>query len=246
MHRIVGLGITLTLAAQISLGQPALQQDRGASATTQPAGEARFAPGTALRVELVKTIDAKKAKAGDPVMVKTVDELMAGTQAAAPRGTKIFGHVVAATPHHGDSPSTLEIAFDKITLGAGRDVPMKAVIQALSKPVESPAVGDYGSTGGTAGGPPMGPAPGGRIGGSPTMGSPPGSAPNPGSMGNPGGMPGAGSATPNTTLPLNAQGVIGMSGVSLASGDESNSTITSQKHNVKLEGGTQMILRVTQ
>lgn len=242
MHRIVSLGMTLTLAAQISLGQPALQQDRGASATTQPAGEARFAPGTALRVELVKTIDAKKAKAGDPVMVKTVDELMAGTQVAAPRGTKIFGHVVAATPHHGDSPSTLEIAFDKITLRAGTDVPMKAVIQALSKPVESPAVGDYGSTGG----PPMGPTPGGRMGGSPTMGSPPGSAPNPGSMGNPGGMPGAGSAAPNTALPLNAQGVIGMSDVSLASGEESNSTITSQKHNVKLEDGTQMILRVTQ
>jgi hypothetical protein len=242
MNRTLILGLALTLIAQLSIAQAAQQQASGAPATTQPPAEMRVEPGITLRVELVKTIDAKKAKPGDPVVAKTVDELMSGSHVAAPRGTKIFGHVVAAAPHHGDTPSTLEIAFDKISISAENEVPMKAVIQALSKPVEIPAVGSYGSPGEPAGAAPMGAPAGGRMGG----GSPPiGASPNSGPV-NPNGMPGASSAASNPRIPLNAQGVIGMSGISLSADAQANSTITSEKHNVKLDGGTQMILRVTQ
>ena len=228
MNRTFILGLALTLVAQMSVAQAPPQPHEGA-APTQPPAEMRVEPGITLRVELVKTIDAKKAKPGDPVVVKTVDELMSGTHVAAPRGTKIFGHVVAAAPHQGDTPSTLEIAFDKINISAENEVSMKAVIQALSKPVEIPAVGGYGSPNDTMGGAPMGGTPmgsaGSRVGGPPTE---------------------AGSVPSNARIPLNAQGVIGMSGISLSADAQANSTVTSQKHNVKLDGGTQMILRVTQ
>lgn len=237
------LGLALTLVAQVSFAQAAQEQASGAPAPTQQPAEMRVEPGITLRVELVKTIDAKKAKPGDPVVVKTVDELMSGSHVAAPQGTKIFGHVVAAAPRQGDTPSTLEIAFDKISISADNEVPMKAVIQALAKPVEIPAVGGYGSPGEPAGAAPMGSPAGGRMGG----GSPPIAAtPNNGGLGNPNGMPGAGSVASNARIPLNAQGVIGMSGISLSADAQANSTITSQKHNVKLDGGTQMILRVMQ
>jgi len=233
----------LALAAQISLAQSAQPQDSGAPQNAQPATEARFAPGTALRVELVKTIDAKKAKPGDPVVVKTLDELLAGTQVVAPRGAKILGHVVAATPHKGDTPSTLEIAFDKISLSPENEVPIKAVIQALAEP-EMPTAADYASGNGPAGGNPGNSNPMGRsAGGYPPMNSPAGPAPNPASVGNPGGPQGGGPAAANKPLPLDAQGVIGMSGVTLSAGAQADSVLTSQKHNVKLESDTQMILR---
>lgn len=243
MNRTSILGLALVLAAQISLAQPPPQQESGAPQNAQPQTETGFAPGTALRVELVKTIDAKKVKPGDPVVVKTTDELLAGTKVVAPRGTKIFGHVVAAAPHKGDTASTLEIAFDKVELGAGNEVPMKAVIQALSEP-EVPAAAGYGSGPGAPGGNPSGSAPMGRAGGGgyPPMNPPGGSAPNPG-MGNPGGTQGGSPMPANKPLPLDAQGVIGMSGVTLSSGAQADSVLTSPKHNVKLEGGTQMILR---
>jgi hypothetical protein len=54
-----------------------------------------------------------------------------------------------------------------------------------------------------------------------------------------GGTPGAG----NTKLPFNAQGAIGMSGVTLSAGTAQDSILTSKKKNVKLDGGMQMILK---
>jgi hypothetical protein len=236
MKRISMIGIGLILAAQLSLAQASQAPEPGQT-------ETRFAPGTALRVELVKTIDAKKAKVGDPVIVKTSDELLAGTRVVSPRGTQIVGHVVAVTPHKGDTPSTLEIAFDKIELGAGNEVPVKASIQALSEP-QYPTAADYASGGGAPGGGQAGSNPVGRsAGGYPPGGSPGGSSPNPG-MGNPGNQqPGGNAPVANAQLSLDARGIVGSSNMTLGAGPQQDSLLTSQKHNVKIENGTQMILR---
>jgi hypothetical protein len=64
--------------------------------------------------------------------------------------------------------------------------------------------------------------------------------------GSPGSYAGQKMPTPNSgdaKLPFNAQGAIGMSGVSLSAGSAQDSVLTSNKHNVKLESGMQMILR---
>jgi hypothetical protein len=205
-----------------------------------------FEPGTELRAELDKTVDAKKVKPGDAVHAKTLDELKSGTEVVAPRGAKIIGHVVAASPHEKETPSRLEIAFDKIELGNGSEIPMKATIQALERPVNNVATGADNAGYPTGSNPPMG-APnrsGGMVPGGITPGGmgQPTAAPNPGNMGNAGGArsrsASAGGISPN------AQGVAGISGVSLVPGPDQDSVLTSEKHNVKLESGTQMILRV--
>jgi len=237
MKRIFIIAIGVALAAQISLAQAAQ------GSADQPQTETRFAPGTALQVELVKTIDAKKAKAGDPVVVKTSVELLAGTTVVSPRGTQIVGHVVAVTQHQKDTPSTLEIAFDKIQLEGGKEVPMKAVIQAVSEPTYS-VPGDYGA-GGNQGGGSSNPTSMGRVAGGgnyPPTNAPGGSAPNAGNQGNSGA--GQGNTMPaNKPLTTDSQGVIGQSNMTLGAGPQQDSLLTSQKHNVKLEGGTQMIIR---
>ena len=246
MNRFLTFFALLALVAPISFAQAA--QPAAAplpQSNSQPQTQMRAAPGTNLRVELARTVDAKKAKPGDPVLAKTVDELMAGKRVVSPRGTRIFGHVVSATPHKGDTPSTLQIAFDKIELSADNQVPMKAVIQALSEPVEITNPGGYGAGepagGGSMGSAPMG-APAGRMGGmQPAIPS----TPNNGGLGNSNSNPGA-SASASGRIPLNAQGVIGMADVSLNTSAQGDSTITSQKHNLKLESGTQMILHVIQ
>lgn len=249
MNRILTfVGLVALTAAPISFAQAVQPAVAPLPQSTAPAHtQMRAAPGTDLRVELAKTVDAKKAKPGDPVLAKTVDELVAGKQVVSPRGTKIFGHVVSATPRKGDTPSILEIAFDKIELSAESQVPMKAVIQALSKPVEAanPGGNESGEPagGGSMGSSPMGSPSGGRLGG----GSPPtASTPNNGGLGKENSNPGATSASASGRIPLNAQGVIGMSDVSLNSTPQGDTTITSQKHNVKLDSGTQMVLRVVQ
>jgi hypothetical protein len=191
----------------------------------------RFAPGTELRVQLEKTVDAKKAKAGDPVVAKTIDELKSGTQVIAPRGAKLIGHVVAAAPHEKDSPSRLEIAFDKLEAGNGSEIPTKASIQALEKPANYVPMGSSDQ----AGSPPAASG-SSRMGGIGTRGM----GDSSGDAGNQGTMPAQ--HAPSNIAP-NAQGVIGMSDVSLSPGPAQDSVLTSEKHNVKLESGTQMILR---
>ena len=203
----------------------------------------RFAPGTAIRVELAKSVDAKKAKVGDEVIAKTMDDFLSDkNEMLAPRGSQIVGHVAEVTPHQGNSPSTLGIAFDKMVLKSGTELPLKASIQAIGPPESNATFNE--PMGGQA-------APGGM----PSMSSPgrgPGGiAPNSG-----GSMPGNANptATPipdtnsaptrNGPLSPNAQGVVGMSGLSLSTGAAQDSLLTSPKHNVKLDGGTQMILHV--
>lgn len=199
----------------------------------------RFAPGTKLRAELDKTVDAKKVNAGAPVLAKTMDDLRSGDQVVAPRGAKIVGHVVAANPHDKNTPSRLEIAFDKLQLPNGAEIPMKAEIDALAKPVSNTPMGND-NTGQNAGGgnAPM-TSPGARGGAAPAggMGQQPAGQPTSDTAS----MPAA--TTRNGGIAPNAQGVTGISGISLSAGPSQDTVLTSEKHNVKLDGGTQMILR---
>lgn len=204
-----------------------------------------FAPGTLLRLELDKSVDAKKAKVGDPVMAKMMDELLAGDQVVAPRGAKVLGHVAEVAAHQGDTPSTLGIAFDKILVN-NQEVPLNGTIQAIGNPEmnnfgQNPSMGGMGP-GGMGQGNNM-PSSTGTMGGrtSPGMGIPSGAPQNPGVPGNPSSNPEP--QTVNGQLTTSTQGVIGMSGVSLSAGSAGDSVLTSPKHNVKLDSGTQIILR---
>src|ERR1700678_2395681 len=95
----------------------------------------RFSPGTVIRAELAKSVDAKKAKVGDEVLAKTMDDFLSDkNEVLAPRGSQIVAHLVEVSPHQGNSPSTLGIAFDKIVLKNGTEVPLKASIQAIGGP----------------------------------------------------------------------------------------------------------------
>ena len=216
---------------------PQQTESTSQSARTQE----KFTPGTELRAQFDKTIDAKKAKPGEIVEAKTLDEIKSGTQVIAPRGSKILGHVVAANPREKDTPSRLEIAFDKLDLGDGSEIPFPATIQAVSKPV----VNNNMNTGPDNAAAPLGGQSGPLNGGRGGMQQPggmgqPNVPQNAGGMGTGGGYP---QNVPSRTISPNAQGVEGISGVSLSAGPAHDTLLTSDKHNVKLDSGTQMILR---
>ena len=205
----------------------------------------RFSPGTPIRVELAKSVDAKKAKVGDEVIAKTMDDFLSDkNEVLALKGSQVVAHVAEVSPHEGKSASTLGIAFDKMVLKSGTEVPLKASIQAIGAPESS--VAGFNDPMSSPSGPP----------GTPSMSSPGrgaygGTAPNPG-----GSLPGNANPTaatiPDTSsaaaingrLTPNAEGVVGISGLSLSRGAAQDSLLTSPKHNVKLDSGTQMILRV--
>jgi hypothetical protein len=230
--------LTALLLAAVSLAQSPAQSNGAAEAQN---GGIRLAPGTIIRVELAKTLDAKKAKVGDEVIAKTMDDFRSDkNEVLAPRGSKILGHVAEVSAHEHDSTSTLGIAFDKMVLKNGTEIPLKASIQAIGWP-QSNTASAYQPMGS-----PSNPAPvptSGNAGSAPGMQVPSGSA-----AGNVNGAPPMPEGTDATggygQLTAKDQGVVGMSGVSLSTGAAEDSLLSSPKHNVKLDSGTQMILRV--
>jgi hypothetical protein len=208
----------------------------------------QLASGTVISAELSKSLDARKLKANDRVEAKTSMDVLARGQILIPRNAKIIGHVTGAKARSKDSPdSMVGIAFDRILLKDGRELPLQAAVQAMGRPlllapslngpdsasVDSPAGMPQPGMGqrGTMAGVPMTtpsqyPAqyPDRRTGStSPTDASPPGSTVSP--------------------LGPTSHGVVGMKGFLLTASVQA-SVVSSSTDNVHLESGTQLILRV--
>jgi hypothetical protein len=239
-----------------------------ASATSTQTG---IAAGTAINAELSKGLDSKKVKQGDPVQARVVQDVVVAGKVAVPRNAKLIGHVTQVTAGAKGQPSSLGIAFDKAVLKNRQEIPVHAVIQALAPAPRMPASSAYPDSGDSGGGGMAAPQPaggygsggggmnGGPVGGAAqTVGGVAGSA-----TGAAGGVAStatntAGGAVGNTTntpgmtsggqLTAASRGVMGMPGLTLdmgAANSTNGSLVTNQNRNVKLDGGTQLVLRVT-
>ena len=88
--------------------------------------------GSILYAELSKTVDAKKAKAGDAVSAALLADVLSHGKIVARRDSKLAGHVTEAQPHSKDNPeSRLGIVFDKVILKGGQEIPLSAALIAL-------------------------------------------------------------------------------------------------------------------
>ena len=207
-----------------------LAQSAGAQLLEVPAG-------TVLAAELSKSLDAHKIKVGDPVMAKTTQDMLGEGKVLIPQGSKITGHItdVQGRPkgQKGDANSTIGIAFDQLEI-KGRTMPFHGTIQAIAKPVIiNPASVNPGSASNNA--------PPGTYGGSAGMGSSPGhpGAADPGAAGTDTGAEGA---PPVGAISVQNTGVVGMKGFELNVNDQ-GSVVSSKTENVKLESGTQLIVK---
>lgn len=239
-------------------GAPAASSTSGSAA-----GNAELSSGTMLRAVLVKPVDARKCKEGDQVMAKVTEDVKADGQVIIKKNSKLIGHVTQAKARskgEAKSESSLGIVFDKAVLKDGREVPMHAGIQAMAAAQNTASLSaaeDMSGMSSTAVHQSAG-AGGGLMGGvGSTVNNTAGSVgPTVGSTANTG-LGAAGAATGNlgstasaaTQLNSNSTGMIGLSGLNLvtaASNSTQGSLITSTSKNVKLDSGTQMLLRISQ
>jgi hypothetical protein len=215
----------------------------------------RLAPGSVIPVQLTKTLDAKKAKPGDPVLATvTMDMKTNSGEVIVPKDTKVTGHVTAAQARNKDQKeSQLAIAFDHAALQSG-DVSLPMSIQAVIAPPSNNANGD--SSGGNPGGgggrdmpasrgstatSPMG----AERSGSNSQTQPATPSPNAVPTTSSDAAQGSGARPPITG---STQGVIGISNLKLESAQTATqgSVLSSEKNNVKVESGTMLLLKVTQ
>jgi hypothetical protein len=179
-----------------------------------------------------------------------------------PKGSKLLGHVSEVkAAEKGSENSTLGIAFDKAILKNGTEVPLNVTIQALamsqseasaamSAPVEPMGGPAMGGGMAAAGRPGLVGGAAGSVGGvAGAAGAATGAAgATTGALGSVGaGASGAinrgAPLSMNGQLDNNAHGVVGLPGLGLNSSASQSSVVASNKGNVRLDSGTQMVLR---
>jgi hypothetical protein len=240
-----------------------------ASASTQHA-QADAAGSSEFNATLSKPVDTRKTKAGDSVTATTDKDAKAADGTSIKRGSTLVGHVTKAQPldksasGSADAASMLSIVFDKAILKDGREVPLNATIQAVSAAQSDASLAsDIGGAGMSAagtgagsargvGGGLVGGAGGAVAGGLGAAGSLAGGVGH-GVYGAAGGMAGAAAHSAGAVGGLNSsgmltsgsKGVFGINGLEFASssaGSAEGSVITSSTRNVRLDGGTRMLL----
>lgn len=233
--------------AQVS-PEPAPANSTGQAAASKSGNPAppadALAQGTVLAVELSKSLDARKIKANDRVEARTATDMLAHGRIVVPRNTKIVGHVTEAKAHSKDSPdSIVGITFDRMLLKDGHEVPLQLAVQAIARPLQAGFQSDGSMIPATRQGLSM-PGQHAPLGDASTSGPSPSNLPSsyPGDLAP---IPDPMAQSSLTAVPLSptSKGVVGMKGLSL---DTSGpvAVLSSNSGNVRLESGTQLILRV--
>jgi hypothetical protein len=241
------------IAIGFLFGGLAMAQPENAKKTKSadgPVAAASLPNGAPIMAELTKTIDAKKAKQGEPITARVVENTEANGKVLIPQGTKLEGHISQASARaKGASYSSVGIVFDKAVLKHGEEVPLNANVEALAAPPQSTAPNSSS--------PEMSPQPasgmssqgmGGRAPGgatspmpAPNISGPSNTEANNASVG----TAANGSLNSNGRLTPASRGVFGMKGIGLTQatvGTEPAAVVTSTGKDVHLDSGTQLLL----
>jgi hypothetical protein len=110
-------------------------------ALAQATSDVSFAPGTTLPIAFSKGIDSGHTRIGNSVEARTTQQVRLANNQTLRSGSKVLGHVVAAsafsfdkTPYAKQAASTLTIQFDSVTSN-GKTLPLNVSVRALADPL---------------------------------------------------------------------------------------------------------------
>ena len=132
------LTISLTVAmAGVALAQTAETRGRTSASNTTSASkqgqQLNLQSGTQLAAQLENTLDARHAKAGDRVVLKTTQAVRQNGEVVVPKGSRLIGHVTDVQQRtKNDNQSVIGIAFDRLQKGS-MDVPITATIVSITQ-----------------------------------------------------------------------------------------------------------------
>ncbi len=102
------------------------------TSTTSSSITAKTEQRSTISGELQGKLDAKTAKVGEAVVLKTTEKVTTADGTVIPKGTRLIGHVTEAQAHdsaHADSQ--LGIAFDRAEMKNGRSLAIHSTIETV-------------------------------------------------------------------------------------------------------------------
>jgi hypothetical protein len=143
----IALPAAFLLLAVSVCAPPNAGAQAGMSSSQNPAAGQKGAP-ILIPASLTSSVDAKKKKPGEEVVVKTAGNVRLADGTVISRGAKVVGHVTEAKARSGgEAQSSLGIVFDKIDLSDGKILAITGVIQAFA-PNPNPEQGEGVNYGG--------------------------------------------------------------------------------------------------
>ncbi|HEV2990372.1 MAG TPA: hypothetical protein VG759_18180 [Candidatus Angelobacter sp.] len=138
------IAIFLASALVIGAASPACGQE---PATNRAADESQIKDTSAatfkginLVAEITRSLNSRKAKPGDEVKARITQDVMSKGLIVLPRESQLIGRVTEAKPHSKEDPEArLGIIFDKAQMKNGTQIEMTAIVQALASPFARPA-----------------------------------------------------------------------------------------------------------
>jgi hypothetical protein len=217
-------------------------------------------------------LNTKKLKPGDKIKAQVSQDVLSHGKIIIPEDSRLVGHVTEVTRRGVDHPeSRLGLVFDRVLLKHHQELDFQGVVQALSPPaprrsrVDEPdqmlppatmtgsqnSMGAMGSSPNPRGGNSSGTSSAGMaLATMPAAGVPVYTGSNPGSTVGPD-LKHNGSLQREQQTPMSAgmpHGVFGIKGLTLSpgpSGSTPGPVILSSTSDVRLEGGTQVLLKIT-
>jgi hypothetical protein len=132
------LAISLTLVCGLAVNAQTANTSARGEANNQTSAAARAAnksinldSGTRLAGELQSTIDARKAKVGDQVVLKTTQAIKSQGRTVVSKGSRLVGHVTEVSQKSKSSgESRVGLLFDRLE-GGSLNVPIAATITSV-------------------------------------------------------------------------------------------------------------------
>jgi len=206
--------------------------------------------GVSLVAEITKSVNSKKAKLGDEVKARVTQDLLLKGMVILPRASQLVGHVAEVKAHSKDDPEArLGIIFDRALLKNGKQIEMSAVLQALAPPLataidaQDPMIQQANDRAAK-----MLPRLDSGIGSNRNMTDTSVRSPQVNTKiskdGNVTKEDSSTPWTPGSKLDSGNRGAFGFPDLALTTAAGKGPAITSQKNDIKLEGGTQIVLKV--
>ncbi len=245
------LSASVAAAQTTASGQAAPKASPSSKASTSAAAPAKktanavtIADGTKIDVKLVSWLDAIRSRIGDPVEARIEQDVKQGGKVVLPNGTQLGGRVTASQTRTANRESQVGVAFERALLPSGVSIPLHASIVAISAPPVSTAAANDAALPGSA----MAatPASARAAASGATVSTSNAAVSNATEATNATAHPSSSAVSP-VKLSSNSKGVFGFDGLSLGSAKAGTpgSVITSNTKNVRLNSGTEMMLRTS-
>ena len=125
-----GIAILLLLVSITSAQKP-VDKATSVSAISDSSAAVSVAPGTYVAGRLQNSLDVKKAKVGDEVVLKTTSAVKQNGKAVIAKGSTLVGRVTEVQKKvKGNANSSIGIVFQQLQQG-GRSLPINAVITSV-------------------------------------------------------------------------------------------------------------------